>query len=175
MAWGSVDNECLDRNGWVRGGFARRLHGLFLKELGRGRLERWKQIALPIDVARRFSINVISWLGEDLCGVPEIALDNVEEELFLTESLPARLGRPNAACSDALFSHFAFWTQRPALEWMWPELVGHYQAIAERRPAVRRPGEAVLKVVRIAHWRSRKLGQNFRARRRQRRLRHEAA
>jgi hypothetical protein len=168
-SWGPVDNECLDCNGWSRGGFARKLHGRFLKELRRGRQERWKQVALPIDGVRRFSINVISWLGEDLCEVPEISFDKIDEEPFLTETLPARLGRPNAACSDALFAHYAFYIQRPALEWAWPELVGHYQAIAEGRPAVRRRGEAVLKLVRIAHWRSRKLGQNLRARRRERR------
>jgi hypothetical protein len=168
MSWGAVQNECLDANGWTRGGFARRLHERFLRELRRGRLERWKQVALPIDGLRRFSINVIAWLGEDLCDVPEISFDKVDEEPFLTEILPARLGRPNAACSDALFAHCAFYTQRPFLDWAWPELAGHYQAIAEGRPAVRRPVEAVRKMVRIAHWRSRKLGQNMRARRRAR-------
>jgi hypothetical protein len=175
MAWGQVHNECLDCNGWARGGFARRLHERFLQELRHGRLERWKQVALPIEGARRFSINVISWLGEDLCGVPEIAIDNVDEERFLTETLPARLGRPNAACSNALFAHFAFYTQRTVLEWTWPELVGHYQAIAEQRPAVPRNGEAVLKLVRNVHWRIRKYTQRLRARRRQRRLRRQAA
>jgi hypothetical protein len=169
MSWGPVQNECLDSNGWTRGGFARKLHERFLKELRRGRLERWKQVALPIDGLRRFSINVISWLGEDLCDVPEIAFDKVDAEPFLTETLPARLGRPNAACSDALFAHNAFYTQRPALDWAWPELAEHYQAIAEGRPAVRRPSETVRKLLRIAHWRSRKFGQNLRARRRLRR------
>ena len=169
MSRGTVQNECLDDNGWARGGFARRLHERFLKELHRGRLERWKQVALPIDGLRRFSINVISWLGEDLCNVPELSFDKVDEEPFLTETLPARLGRANAACSNALFAHYAFYTQRPTLEWAWPELAGHYQAIAEGRPAARRPGEAVRKLIRVAHWRSRKLGQNRRARRRQRR------
>lgn len=169
MSWGPVQNECLDRNGWTRGGFARRLHRRFLRELRQGRLERWKQVALPIDGRRRFSINVISWLGDDLCDVPELSLDKVDEELFLTETLPARLGRPNAACSAALFAHYAFYPQRPALEGAWPELAGHYQAIAEGRPAEWSPAEAARKWIRIAHWRSRKFGQNFRARQRQRR------
>ncbi len=169
LSWGRVENECMDCNGWMRGGFARRLHERFLQEIRRGNLARWKRVALPIDGLRRFSINVISWLGEDLRNVAELTFDKVDEEPFLTETLPARLGRPNAACSDALFAHYAFFTQRRALEWVWPELAGHYQAIAEGRPAVRSRGEAVRMLIRVGHWRSRKFGQNLRARRRQRR------
>jgi hypothetical protein len=175
MAWGRVENDCLDSNGWARGAFARRLHGRFLRDLHRGRVERWNRAPLPIDGLRRFSINVISWFGADLCGVPEIATDNIEEEPFLTETLPARLGRPNAACHEALFAHFAFWTQRAALEWTWPELVGHYQAIAEKWPSVKRPAETFLKLIRNAHLRTRKFTQRLRARRRQWRARRKAA
>ncbi len=162
-AWGRVGNVCMDRYGWKRGGFARKLHKLFLDELRHGRLERWKQVPLPIDGVRRISINVISWLGEDLQNVPEINIDNVDEEPFLTEILPARLGRPNAACSEALFAHFAFGTQRPCLEWTWPELVEHYQTIAEQRPAVQPIGEAALKLVRDTAWQTSKLANKVRA------------
>ncbi len=175
LRWGRVQNECMDPNGWSRAGFARRLHERFLAELRQGHLERWKQVALPIDGLRRFSINMISWFGADLCGVPELASDNIEEEPFLTEVLPARLGRPNEACSEALFAHFAFYTQRHALEWTWSELAGHYQAIAERQPNVQPSGEAVLKLIRNAHLRTRRLGQRLRARRRQWRQRRKAA
>ena len=62
-----------------------------------GHLER-RASRLTIDGLRRFSINMISWFDADLCGIPELASDNIEEEPFLTEVLPARLGRPNEAC-----------------------------------------------------------------------------
>ncbi len=155
--WGRVENDCMDHCGWERGAFARKLHGLFLREIRRGRLDRWKRVALPIDGARRFSINVISWLGDDLAGVPELELDRIDEEPFLTETLPARLGRPNEACSDALFAHFAFYPQRPHVEWVWPELVGHYQAIAAEQPPTTGPAELVRRLARDAAWQSRKV------------------
>jgi hypothetical protein len=173
--WGLVRNVCMDRYGWERGGFARKLHELFLDEIRRGRLERWKQVRLPIDGVRRFSINVISWLGEDLQSLPEINLDKVDEEPFLTEVLPARLGRPNAACSEALFAHFAFYTQRPFLEGTWPELVKHYQTIAEQRQPVQPIGETALKLVRDTAWQTSKMANKVRAHARKHWLPRKAA
>jgi len=143
----------LDRNGWRRGPFPRKLHELFLSELRQGREQRWKEIALPIDGRRRFSINVISWLGDDLRRLPELATDRVDEEPFLTQTLPARLNRPNAACSTALFAHFAYYSQRPYLEWTWPELIGHYQRIAEQQPDAAPRTEGLQVLARHAAWR----------------------
>jgi hypothetical protein len=174
-AWGPVDNFCLDGNGWASGDFARKMHGLFLKDLRRGLLQRWKQVALPIDGSRRFSINVISWLGDDLRGVPEVAGGIVDEEPFLTVTLPRRLRRPSAACSDALFAHFAFFTQRPYLEWTWPELIGHYQAIAQQSATRESFDEAALKLVRHVAWRYGKPVRKLRAHVRKRWLRRKAA
>jgi hypothetical protein len=142
-SWGPVHNRCLDRMGWASGEFASRLHGLFLEVLRRGETARWKQVALPIDGTRRFSINVISWIGDDLSGIPEIASDMIDEEPFLTEELPTRLNRPNVACSNSLFAHFAFYTQRPYLEWTRPELLEHYQAHALGHPIPRGPLRAI--------------------------------
>lgn len=159
LAWGKVQNECLDRNAWRRGPFPRKLHQLFLNDLLQGREDRWKQIPMRIDGRRRFSINVISWMGDDLRQVPELASDRIEEEPFLTETLPARLNRPNAACPSALFAHFAYYSQRPYLEWTWPELIGHYQRIASQlSPEPLR--ELPLTLLRHAAWRmSRPVGR----------------
>ncbi len=151
--WGEVENFCLDGNGWACGEFAGKLHHHFLQELRDGRLEYWKLPEMPIQGRRRFSINVISWLGEDLCQVPEVHNSLVDEELFLTVDLPRRYGRENAACGTALFSHFAFFTQRPYLEWTWPQLVDHYQEIADRRSYAVRWNEPALKLVRHTAWR----------------------
>jgi len=159
-SWGRVQNECLDRNAWRRGPFPRKLHELFLNELRHGREDRWKRIAMPIDGRRRFSINVISWLGEDFTQLPELASDHIDEEPFLTQTLPTRLNRPNIACGTALFAHFAYYTQRPYLEWTWPELIGHYQRIAELEPARARRGEGAIVLARHAAWRmSRPVGR----------------
>jgi hypothetical protein len=171
-SWGEVENFCLDGNGWACGEFCRRLHELFLQEHAAGRLERWKLPSLPIDGLRRFSINVISWLGDDMRQVPE--LDGiVDEELFLTVELPRRMNRPNAACGTALFSHLAFFTQRPYLEWTWPQLIRHYQEIAQQRPVETGWSEPTLKLVRHTAWRYGRHVRKLRAslqKRRQRRL-----
>jgi hypothetical protein len=152
-AWGEVENFCLDGNGWASAEFARKLHGLFLDELRHGDLQRWKQVALPINGMRRFSVNVISWLGDDLRCVPEAANGLVDEELFLTVTLPRRLRRPNGACGDALFAHFAFFTQRSYLEWTWPQLIGHYQDVAEQRLTQQSFNETAVKLLRHTAWR----------------------
>jgi hypothetical protein len=168
MKWGAVHNMCMDRNGWGSAAFAARLHAIFLDHLRRNELEPWKQVSMPIAGTRRFSINVISWLGRDLCDVPELSLDDVDEEPFLTETLPQRLGRPNEACNDALFAHFAFYAQRPRLEWTWPELVGHYQSIARQSTARPAPAEPVLRLVRDSAWQMAKPIRQLRAHARKR-------
>jgi hypothetical protein len=152
MHWGEVLNECMDHNGWWRGEFARRLHALVLDELRHGSLEKWKRVPMPIDGQRRFSINVISWFGDDLRQTPELTEDHVDEEPFLTETLPTRYNRPCMVCPAALFVHFAFYPQRPTLEWTWPELVDHYQALAQRGDIQSTPAEAVLRLVRDTAW-----------------------
>lgn len=157
LRWGEVRAECMDRNGWWRGEFARKLHELFLNDLRHNRTERWKQVPLPIDGLKRFSINVICWFGQDLRHLAEINNDRVDEEPFLTETLPARLDRPNAVCGEALFAHFAFYSQRPFLDWTWPELIEHYQAIALQAGSSEGAAETVLKLARNTAWKTSKL------------------
>lgn len=129
-SWGAVAAECMDELGWKSGAFARRVHRRFLKDLEAGRETWWKQVELPIDGTRRFSINAISWLGDDFRDVPEVNGGAVDEEPFLTAELPTRLGRPNEACSAALFGHYAFLTQRKFLEQTSPEILARYRRIA---------------------------------------------
>ena len=131
-SWGPVTNDCLDPRGWGSGAFARRVHRRFLKDLAAGREIWWKQAELPIDGMARFSINAISWFGEDFRGVPEVESGIADEEPFLTVELPVRLGRPNVMCSQALFAHYAFFTQRPYLETTSPEILSQYRRISQR-------------------------------------------
>jgi hypothetical protein len=53
-----------------------------------------------------------------MCEVSEVRKRSVfrGEEHFLTRVLPRRLNRPGIICGDALFGHFAFFTQRDYLE-----------------------------------------------------------
>jgi len=130
--WGVVQNECMDERGWRSGPFARRLHRRFLLDVEQGRASRWRQSPMEIDGTRRFSVNAICWKGEDLAAIPERQVDNIDEESFLTEDLPTRLGRPNVVCPEALFAHYAFWTQRRYLEWTAPEVLARYRRLAQQ-------------------------------------------
>jgi hypothetical protein len=152
QSWGEVEQFCLDGNGWFCADFACKLHQLFLADLDQGRTQRWKQIDLPLEFARRFSINVISWLGDDFASIPEVAGGIVDEEPFLTITLPRRLGRPAAACPEALFAHYAYYPQRPRLEWTWPTLVDHYQAIAQQRRSAPSLSERAMMLARRQAW-----------------------
>jgi hypothetical protein len=131
-SWGTVANDCYDPRGWGSGAFARRVHRRFLNDLAVGRETWWRQAELPIDGTARFSINAISWFGEDFRGVPEVTSGIADEEPFLTVDLPRRLGRPNVVCSQAVFAHYAFIPQRPYLETTSPEILARYRRISQR-------------------------------------------
>jgi len=142
--WGKVLFACMDRNGWENPRFAELLHKNFLADLQLDRLDRWKFGKWIIDDYRRFSVNVISWFGEDIKMVDELRCQDLKnagvtdpatgnpvegEEPFISETLPRRFSMPCEICGDALFAHFAFYTQRPYLEGA-TTLLERYQSFA---------------------------------------------
>ncbi len=131
LEWGRIGQECMDEIGWRSGEFAARLHQRFLKEIVRGRLAPWKNAEMPFDGVRRFSINAISWFGADMAAVPEGPTAPIDEEPFVTIDMPRRLERPNVICPEALFGHYAFYTQRKYLETVTPEILLRYKRISE--------------------------------------------
>jgi len=152
-SWGAVANECMDEIGWRSPSFARRLHRRFLKDLEFGKQAKWKNVPMEIDGTRRFSINAISWYGRDFLGIPELDTDDIEEESFLTAVLPARMGRPNAVCTSALFGHYAFYTQRKYLEATSRDILARYRRLSSQVAAVddqKRP--LLLRTYEKLHW-----------------------
>ncbi len=142
--WGKVSYSCLDRNGWKNPGFSARLHKHFLADLEQERMNRWKFGKWVIEDYRRFSVNVISWFGKDMKMVDELNCGNLVtsaitdpltgnqvkgEEQFISETLPRRFSRPCEICGEAIFSHFAFYTQRSYLEKA-TALLERYHALA---------------------------------------------
>ena len=130
-SWGHVNKDAHDPVGWVRGSFAQRVHRRFLRDIETGRTELWKQVALPIRGTQTCSINFIAWKGEDMAAVPELHTDPMEEEAHLTTSLPTQMGRPNAACPEALVAHYAFYPQRAYIERAAKDILPRYRKIAE--------------------------------------------
>ncbi|MCO6043580.1 hypothetical protein NG895_06645 [Aeoliella sp. ICT_H6.2] len=130
----TVNSECSDEVGWKNPITARKVHQAFLSDLTLGQQQRWTEVEIPLGLGQRFSINVISWLGETMAQIPELPDDEIDEEPFLTQELPQRLNRPNTVCSEALFAHFAFWPQRPYLDWTSSDLLEQYRAAAQLQP-----------------------------------------
>jgi hypothetical protein len=81
----------------------------------------------------RASINAVAWLGKDFAefnGIPDFSGQphpfEIDEEEFLSCTMPRRLNRPNEIYGQALFVHFSF---RPQLETLLnesPELISWY-------------------------------------------------
>jgi len=65
----------------------------------------------------RNSINVISWFGSDLPHIVECRKRvEEEEEVAVTSEIPQKLGRPCVFMNEAVFVHYAYFTQRPFLD-----------------------------------------------------------
>ncbi len=144
--FGRVTGDCFDLHAWRRGRFAERLHRRFIADVRAGRVRRWRIGNHELADYSRFSINAICWWGEDMGSVAEVARDDLghlsyrsvlsrhqpmamDEEQFLSAVLPARLNRPNVICGDAVFGHFAFFTQREYLEAA-TDILPRYKALA---------------------------------------------
>jgi hypothetical protein len=130
-SWGIVGRECMDPIGWDGKRFAQRLHELFLRDIHTGKTERWKYAPQTLSDYPRFSINVISWFGQDMRKSPALTRQYIREaqlvnpvdgrlieneECMVSQYLPAIFRRPNVICGDALFGHFAYYPQRRYLE-----------------------------------------------------------
>ena len=131
VRWGRVLDECMDPNGWDNPRFAERLHNRFLSDIRKGQMNKWLFEDRFVYDYRRFSVNVISWFGRDMKQVPELTCRDLKEsgiinpatgnpvdieEILISEIIPRRLSRPCSICGEALFAHFAFYTQRNYLE-----------------------------------------------------------
>ncbi len=105
---------CMDTVGWYKPEYAEMVHNNFLdrmKNLGLGQyiFPRWE-----LWDYERFSINVMSWLGKDFAKFGGKV--DQDEEPWLTHTLTKDNERIACINGEALFVHFAFYTQREFLE-----------------------------------------------------------
>lgn len=124
-----VTSTCLDKVGWRDPDFAVALHRFALERIAAGDVARLH--CGPVELAlNRFSINAISWLGEDMAAVGGVRGTDEEEELSVT--IPTRLRRRNCFCTDVVAAHFAFYPQREALDET--DVLARYEAALAARP-----------------------------------------
>jgi hypothetical protein len=112
---GLVSMSCTDDVGWKSPDFAEHVHRTFLRDAGAQAVDRWHfDSPWILHGYERASINCISWLGSDFAKFG--GLVDEDEELFLSVTLPKRLGRKCAIYGGALCAHFSFYTQRSLLD-----------------------------------------------------------
>lgn len=101
----------VDDVGWKNPEFVKALHYQFLNT---PYASRWATMDWNLLDFERHSINVISWLGEDAQKWADKV--DLDEEQFLSVTLPRKLNRPNRIFGSALFTHYAYYSQRPQVD-----------------------------------------------------------
>jgi hypothetical protein len=110
---GIAGYSCTDTTGWRDPRFAEHVHNTFFRHYGAGHLDKYKFERWELNMYERFSINCISWLGEDFQKFSgEVG---VAEEEWLSRIKPMQLGRINCICGNSIVCHYAFYTQRAYL------------------------------------------------------------
>lgn len=112
-ALGMVGYECMDSRGWADPAFASHIHDQVLQELrGTGSLARFRWDGeWRLYYHERVSINCVSWVGGDHDFVV-----GMDEETEICTEIPRRLGLVNAMYGGFCVVHYAFYTQREALD-----------------------------------------------------------
>jgi hypothetical protein len=106
--------NCWDRIGWRDPVFAERFHQYFLQKSREGKIDHFKFQNRPIAISR-YSINCISWLGEEFAKF-DGAVPFGDEEQFLSVTKPTQLGKINMFWGEKIAAHFSFYSQREHLD-----------------------------------------------------------
>lgn len=113
-----------DPESWGNPNFAYRLHKDFINN---PIANRFYINNVLLEEYQHVSINCICWFGYDYNDIADIENNDVEEE-FLSCHQPEKLKRPNMICGNAFVSHFAFWSQRKALDQT--EILSEYEKMS---------------------------------------------
>lgn len=124
--FGEVSRDCLDEVGWNNPLFAEHVHNVFLNKINEKKVGDMYLNDIVIEDFIRVSINAISWRGLDFLQFQGVVGD--EEEQWLSSDKPRQINKPNKIIGDAVFSHFAFFTQRDYLDST--DLLEKYKAIS---------------------------------------------
>ena len=108
-----VSPDCMDRVGWRDADFAAGLWDMLLARIARDDVASLHTADTVIGF-NRFSINCVAWLGETLASIGGTIAP--EEEFDISVTQPARLNAPNWLYGGAVVGHFAFYSQRKAMD-----------------------------------------------------------
>lgn len=120
-----------DPYGWVSPTLAVSLHGMLQELIAAGDIARLSCGRVPIS-GNCFSINALCWFGRDIAAIGGVIPDGEDEEAAAGCMVPLRAGRINCIETAAVAAHFAFYTQRLAMDAS--GLLDGYGRIAAKRP-----------------------------------------
>lgn len=104
-----------DATGWRSPDFAEALLGAFLDAASAGQLDRFETPDAQVSLGR-YSINCIGFFGDDVLRLGEQFCPlRVDDEDWISATIPARTGRPGRVIGNLLACHFAFYTQEMRL------------------------------------------------------------
>lgn len=103
-----------DQFGWRNPQTAENKHNNLLEKIEAQELQDYIFSQWILNTHERVSINVISWLGEEFAKFNAVVGHDEEEWLAVVK--PKQLHMFNSICGTALFSHFAFYTQRDHMD-----------------------------------------------------------
>lgn len=157
-----VQPVCEDPVGWKDPEFTIQLWERFLGHIEAGTVSSLHTADTEMGFLR-FSINCISWLGEEFAKFGGVV--DPDEEIDLTFVRPARLNLQNALFGGAVIGHFAFYPQRwrmdrtgllerisaanGRLSYLDPAIRRRVNEIASAIEATHRPEPFVRKVLRV--------------------------
>jgi len=118
--YGEVSKNRFDQINFKNLDFAKQIHTTFINNYKNPEKYYFENEKINCD----FSINCFAIFGKDI-GVVER-----DEELYFSFNQPNKLGRHNLICGNALVVHYAFHTQREALN-NYPEIINFYKNICQ--------------------------------------------
>jgi len=109
-----ITYNCMDHNAWKNVILAERKHKILIENIKKNNFKGYNILNWTLHDYERVSINVISWLGEEFKKFNGVV--GVDEEAWLSCVKPQELQKKSCICGNALFAHFAFYTQRHHLD-----------------------------------------------------------
>lgn len=122
--------HCLDKTAWGSGEFAEALHRDFLARVHAGTYDNLHFAPNVVASLARVSINCMAWFGVSMQPFDGVFPDGVDEEEWVSVTLPMLLRRSNMITGQAIAVHFAFFTQRGHLDRT--DVLARYAELAPR-------------------------------------------
>lgn len=129
---GKVENKfAMDAIGWMSPTFAEYIHNILLDHIDKGTVEKLFFDKYELVEKQRFSVSCFAFFGKDFAKFKG-DLKGAEEEQWITEVFTRENDIINAVCGTALVSHYAFFAQRPHLEFN-TDIRERYKQISQQK------------------------------------------